>query len=92
MQFGFVERVGRAGDRRAYYRVSSDAWSRVMAAQEKDMTRFRVFGQRGLGLLADQGSARGQRLREMTDFFAFLEREMPALTRRYHEEKGRTHG
>lgn len=88
MQYRFVERVGKAGDRRAYYRVAADAWSRVMAAQEEETSRFRVFGERGLRLLAGQSPARRERLVEMRDFFAFLEREMPALRRRYHEEKG----
>lgn len=91
MRFGFVERVGRAGERRTYYRVAPSAWEAVMVVQQADTTRFKDLGRRGLDLLADAAPARRARLAEMTDFYAFLEREMPALLRRYHKQKGTIH-
>jgi DNA-binding transcriptional regulator GbsR (MarR family) len=82
-QLKFIERVGKPRDRRAYYRVAPGAWLTIMAGQQEDTTRFRELGQRGLAMLAEAEPARRARLAEMTDFYAFLEREIPDLIERY---------
>lgn len=91
-QVKFVERVGRAGDRRAYYRIAPGVWETLMVAQLADTTRFRQFGNKGLALLAEQSPSRRERLAEMTDFYAFWEREIPALISRYRDGRGTNHG
>ncbi len=53
MQFKFVERLGRPGDRRAFYQVAPGAWERVLASQQADINRFRELGDQGLALLSD---------------------------------------
>lgn len=87
MQFNFVERLGRPGDRRAFYQVAPGAWERVLASQHADTIRFRELGEQGLVLLAGAPETRQTRLAEMTDFYAFLEQEMPALLVRYRDQK-----
>lgn len=87
-QLRFVERVGKSGDRRWYYRITPHAWAQMMASQEKDMTTLRKFAERGLETLAGSDQHVTARLEEMKGFFAFMEREMPELTRRYNEERG----
>ncbi len=89
MQFQLVERVGRLGSRRAYYRIAPGAWETTMARHVAETARFRELGQRGLALLADTSEASRDRLVEMTDFYAFLEREMPEMIQRYRAEKAR---
>lgn len=91
MQLSLVERTARRGDRRSYYRVAPGAWERVIAAQQADTVRLRELGEKGLEVLASSPDHRRSRLQEMTDFFAFLEREMPALVRRWAETKGTSH-
>jgi len=91
LQHGFVQRVGRPGVRKTYYRVAPGAWSTVMAAELANMTRLREAGEKGLALLGAHTPVRRQRLREMTDFYAFLERELPALMRRLHDERTGNH-
>jgi DNA-binding transcriptional regulator GbsR (MarR family) len=86
-RYNLVERVGKAGDRRTFYRIAPNAWATLMLAREAETRQFRAFGEKGLALLAGKSPAQRERLAEMTRFFAFLEREMPALSRRYHEEK-----
>ncbi|MHB1062910.1 MAG: GbsR/MarR family transcriptional regulator [Georgenia sp.] len=88
MQMQLVERVGRAGVRRSYYRVAPRAWDQAMAAQEKPTARLRQVADKGLEVLADAEPDRRRRLVEMRDYLAFMEREMPALRRRYHDERG----
>lgn len=87
-----VERVGKAGDRRRYYRIAPQASSALMVGREAEVRQGRLFGEKGLALLAEETPARRERLIEMTDCFAFLEREMPLLMRRFHDEKGLNHG
>ena len=90
IHFKFVERFGRPGDRRSYYRVAPGAWERVMAAQQADTIRFRQLGERGLELLASAPGQRRRRLSEMTAFYSFLEKEMPALMQRWATTRGST--
>lgn len=85
-----VERVGVAGERRSFYRVAPNVWDHAMAAQEQPTARLRAIADDGLRVLADAHPDRRSRLREMRDYLAFIEREMPALRRRFHEEKGTT--
>ncbi len=87
-QFKMVERLGRRGDRRSYYRVAPGAWETVLAGQQADTVRFRRLGQQGLAVLAPVPEHRRKRLAEMTDFYAFLEREMPALVQRWAATRG----
>lgn len=86
----FVERSGRPGDRRSFYRVAPGAWERVMAAQQADTIRFRQLGERGLEVLVSASEQRRRRLSEMTAFYRFLEKEMPALMQRWADSRGGT--
>lgn len=88
VQMQLVERVGRAGERRSYYRVVPHVWDQAMTAQSAPITLMRQVADRGLAILADAGPGRRERLAEMRDYLTFMEREMPALQRRYHAEKG----
>lgn len=81
---GFVERTAHPGDRRAYYRVAPDAWE----AMEHDHVQF-ARGFRTLldGCLADaDGPVDTARLERAQQFFSYLERELPALWRRFNRE------
>lgn len=84
---GFVQRIGRARVRKVYYRVVPGAWATVLASEQANAARLRELGLRGLALLPDHDRLRRQRLVEMTGFCTFLERELPALIQRYHDER-----
>lgn len=86
-QHGFVRRIGRAGERKSFYRVSPGAWETVMATEQASTTRLRALGDKGLSLLPQDNPARRERLQEMTSFYRFLERELPVLIQRYHAER-----
>lgn len=91
VQHGFVQRIGRPADRKAYYRVAPGAWDTVMAAELASTTRLREVGEKGLALLRAHPADRRERLSEMTDFYAFLERELPALMQRFRDESDSDH-
>jgi DNA-binding transcriptional regulator GbsR (MarR family) len=84
---GLVERISRPGERRDYYRCRPGAWTDLARDQSRLYDDFRKLAQRGLELLADAPPARRERLQDMHDFYAWLEREMPALWERWRREQ-----
>jgi DNA-binding transcriptional regulator GbsR (MarR family) len=84
---GLVERISRPGERRDYYRCRPGAWAELARDQSRLYEEFRKLAQRGLELLADAPAARRERLQDMHDFYAWLEREMPALWERWRREQ-----
>jgi DNA-binding transcriptional regulator GbsR (MarR family) len=84
---GLVERISRPGDRRNYYRCRPGAWAELARDQSRLYDDFRKLAQRGLELLADAPTDRRERLQDMHDFYAWLEREMPALWERWREHQ-----
>jgi DNA-binding transcriptional regulator GbsR (MarR family) len=87
IQMGMVEKIGIPGRRDTYYRIRSGSWSELMRNSLTNMTAMRKLADRGLELLSDRAPESRQRLQEVRDFHAFLEREIPSLLDRY--EQGR---
>jgi len=85
---GLVERFSRPGERRDYYCVRPGTWVDLAQRQSGLYGAFKSLTERGLHLLAGAPAARRERLQEMYDFYAWLEREMPALWERWEREKG----
>jgi DNA-binding transcriptional regulator GbsR (MarR family) len=89
IQIGLVERVALPGERRDYFRLKPGAWRRLITVQMQVMTGLHQVVERGLALVDHRDPAHQQRLREAHDLYAFLERELPALLRRWDEERKR---
>jgi DNA-binding transcriptional regulator GbsR (MarR family) len=90
IQVGLIERVGLPGRRRDYFRIKPGAWPQLIKAQMQSMTGLHQMVERGLAMLtAEEGRnpASTQRLLEAHDLYAFLERELPALLKRWEEER-----
>jgi DNA-binding transcriptional regulator GbsR (MarR family) len=87
IQTGIIEKIGIPGRRDTYYRIRSGSWSELMRNRLAHLTAMRRLAERGLGLIADRTPESRQRLQELQDFYAFLEREIPSLLDRY--EQGR---
>ncbi len=85
MQAGLIEKIGLPGERRDYFRLRLDAGEQLIAAKVADLGRMRSMMERGLALMESDLPQERQRLSEIHDFFAFLERELPALLDRYHQ-------
>jgi DNA-binding transcriptional regulator GbsR (MarR family) len=76
---GLLERVARAGDRRAYYRLSAQGWENVLEARLRTLGEVRRAADRALQ------AARGQaddRLWELRDTHARVEAGLAELLRR----------
>ena len=79
IQMGIIERVSLPGQRRDHYRLVPDFWTRVLEEKAQQFTEFRRLAERGLALLEEASPARRQRLEEMRDLYAFMEREYPLV-------------
>lgn len=87
MQVGIVERVAFPGKRRDYFRMREEAWSRTTEERFDLVTATRELAEQGLALRADADAEATERLREMRDFYAFTERELPAVIERWRQER-----
>lgn len=87
MQIGLVERIVLPGKRRDYFRIRTETWSRATEERMGLITSMRELAEHGLALRTDAGMEATERLREMRDFYAFYERELPALVERWRQER-----
>jgi DNA-binding transcriptional regulator GbsR (MarR family) len=88
VQMGLVERRSRPGERRDYFRIRPGAWRELMHRELEALSTFRRIAERGLGLMQAGEPESGERLREMRDFYAYWEREWPAMLDRWEREGG----
>ncbi|WP_038056635.1 GbsR/MarR family transcriptional regulator [Thermus amyloliquefaciens] len=78
-----VERLRRPGERADRYTVRPGAWRRLLLEKARALALYREQAEKGLALV---GEAKGRRLKEMRDLYAFFERELPKLLERFAEE------
>lgn len=82
---GLLQRVAMPGRRGRFYEMAPDSFMRIV----EDGSSFRQFRElldRGLAILGDEAGGRTERLRITRDFYAYVERELPALVRRFKAE------
>lgn len=85
-RFGLLERAGLPGDRRTYFRVAPGAFTTMMEDKLRSVSTWKELAGRGIALLKKAGPQRTKRLQTVHDFYAFLEREFPALIRQWRKE------
>ena len=84
---GVVERFTLPGERRDYFRIRPDAWTGIMAERVEQMALIRQMAERGLEVLSGAPRESRQRLEDLSDLYAFLEREVPLLIKRWQWER-----
>ncbi len=90
MQIGLIERMSLPGQRRDYFRVRMNAWSELTKQRLTQIQAFRQLAERGLGLLQGEDPSLLQRLEEMRDMHAFLERELPLMAERWEQQRSKS--
>lgn len=88
VQMGVVRRLTRRGERRDYFQVKPDAWSETSRRQMAQVAVFQEMAERGLKLLDTDNPEARHGLEEMRDFYAYWERELPAIFERWEKERG----
>jgi len=82
-----IQQVSIPGERREYYKASSDMWNRSFRARIHQLTELRQLAERGIQLLADEPAEERRRLELMRDHNAFMEEEFPKLLDRWEKIK-----
>ncbi|MBX2796362.1 MAG: MarR family transcriptional regulator [Myxococcales bacterium] len=80
---GMIQRHPVPNTRASYFRIEDNAWPEMA---REDITRLRIFrelAEQGLGLLAETPMERQLRLKNLRDFYAYLEQEIPAMIDRW---------
>lgn len=83
---GWVERRAVEGERSDRFRLRPGRWVELSREQNAHCAAMTALAAQGLELLADAPSTRLDRLREMRDFHLWLDRELPALWKRWSAE------
>jgi hypothetical protein len=81
-----IRRVAVPGRRGKVYEMIEDAMTR--AIQDDRVRIMRELMDRGLDVIGGDQEPRAARLRRTRDFYAFFEREVPALVNRFETEYG----
>ncbi|MBS2070008.1 hypothetical protein KCQ62_26215, partial [Klebsiella pneumoniae] len=71
IQFGFIERLAVAGDRRTYFRLRPNAFAAGERERIRAMAELQDLADVGLRALGDAPPQRSRRLREMRDLLAY---------------------
>ncbi|MBO8191977.1 MarR family transcriptional regulator [Streptomyces oryzae] len=82
---GMIERVPAPGSRRDHYRFREHAWATLMSNQNAMLTVMKDSAAEGIEA-AGQDGVLGSRLHEMRDFYAYMERQLPALIDQWREQ------
>jgi MarR family len=86
VSIGLVDREHLPGSRKDLFRVRPDAWHAALVRRDAMVHRFTSTLADGVAALGPDTPA-GQRLAETRDFFAFWQREMPALLERWEAHR-----
>ena len=84
-RFELIERVSLPGDRVTRFRVKPEAFTALMGQKLQAVSVWKNLARRGLELTG-RGNAR---LKEIDEFYGFLEREFPPLLARWKKVRRR---
>lgn len=84
IQINLARREREPGSRRDHYRVHSDVWYEVTLNRDRLMQLWATTARDGVEVLGRDTPA-GERMVETLAYFEFIEAELPALNRRWHE-------
>jgi DNA-binding transcriptional regulator GbsR (MarR family) len=85
IQMSLVQRWSRPGERRDYFLIKPGAWHEIMRRELEAIGGFREVAERGLELLDTKDPSVRRNLEEMRDFYAYWEKEMPAILERWEK-------
>ncbi|MFH0990773.1 MAG: MarR family transcriptional regulator [bacterium] len=85
IQMGLVDRVGISGERKDYFRIRPGTMTNVIKAKMATIIEFHTVIEHGLSLVQQKNTVAYTRLKEMHEFYSFIEREFPSLFERWEE-------
>ncbi len=91
IQFGFVERLGIAGDRRTYFRLRPNAFLAGEQQRVRAMADMQDLADAGLRALRDAPPERVRRLQQMRDLSAYMEQVVTKALQDFPGQTGEDH-
>lgn len=88
MQFGFIERLGVAGDRRTYYRARPNAFAAGERQRIRTMADLTAMADAGLRAMRGSPPERSRRLEEMRALSAYMETVLSDALERFGDDFG----
>ncbi|MGB3634173.1 MAG: MarR family transcriptional regulator [Rubrobacteraceae bacterium] len=84
---GLVQRLTKRGERRDYFRMKLGAWDELMRRELETLAKFRQMAERGLDIATSDSPEAQLNLQEMHEFYAYWEKELPAVLERWEQDK-----
>lgn len=85
IQRNLIERAGRPGHRRDYFRVKPGTWSSILKSKMEELILLHDLIERGMAIVTPKDDLAYDRLREMHEFYEFFELQFPALFERWDD-------
>jgi len=86
VQVNLASRETAPGSRREHYRVHSEVWYEAIARKDRVLDRVEASLRDGVEIVG-RGSAAGARIAETLAFFEFMQRELPAMLKKWRARK-----
>lgn len=83
-----VRSVSQRGSRRVLYELPEHAWYTVTMGKNPLYDHIEALASKAVEAIDDPDSLASQRIAEMSDFFAFIQRRMPELLVEWRAERG----
>jgi DNA-binding transcriptional regulator GbsR (MarR family) len=83
-----VHRVSQPGSRRDVYELPEHSWYTVSIGKNPLYDHIEALASKAVAAIDDPDSLASQRIQEMSDFFAFIQRRMPQLLEEWQAERG----
>jgi DNA-binding transcriptional regulator GbsR (MarR family) len=87
IQSGLIDRIGRPGERKDYFRIKGDTWSRILKVRMAQIVDLHHAIEHGLEWISPNEKQPYHRLRDMHEFYEFFEKEFQALLDRWEKRR-----
>lgn len=85
----FIRRVVQPGSRRERYELPDDYWYQVSTNAISIYQPLAQLAEDALAALAEDASVRASRIREMAEYFRFMQKRMPELNEEWEASRRR---
>ncbi len=84
-----IERVGKPGERRDYFRIRAGAWTEFLRTRLREITSFHHMVENGLEMVSNRDHAAYARLQGLHEFYEFFQKEFEAMLELWEHRKKR---
>lgn len=82
-----IERIGKPGERRDYFRIRAGAWTEFLRTRLQQVTSFHHLVENGLEIVSIKDQAPFSRLQDVHEFYEFFQKEFEAMLKRWEDRK-----